>query len=152
MTRSTGAPGAAPEQRCWHALAAPEALTALQSAAQGLTADEAARRLAEHGRNELPPPPKRSALRRFLLQFHNLLIYVLLIAGAVTLLLGHVTDAGVIVGVVLINAIVLRDGRRHEIDAAELVPGDIVLLASGDRFRPTCACCARRTCASTRRR
>ncbi len=157
MNRTADAPGpvAGP---CWHALAAPEVLARLQSTPQGLSAAEAAARLARHGRNELPPPSKRSALRRLLLQFHNLLIYVLLAAGAVTLLLGHFIDAGVIVAVVVINAligfvqegkaeqaleavramlashaIVLRDGRRLEIDAAELVPGDIVLLASGDR-------------------
>jgi magnesium-transporting ATPase (P-type) len=158
MNRPANAAGTTPEPHRWHALAAPEALAVLRSAAQGLTAGEAARRLAEYGRNELPPAPKRSALRRFLLQFHNLLIYVLLAAGVVTMVLGHFTDAGVIVGVVLINSIigfvqegkaeqaleavramlashatVLRDGQRHEIDAAELVPGDIVLLASGDR-------------------
>ena len=158
MNRTDAGSGSTPEDRRWHALGASEALEALRSSPQGLTADEAAQRLRQYGRNELPPPPKRSALRRFLLQFHNLLIHVLLAAGVVTLLLGHVTDAGVIVGVVVINAIigfvqegkaeqaleavramlashaiVLRDGQRRQIDAAELVPGDIVLLASGDR-------------------
>ena len=91
-------------------------------------------------------------------QFHNPLIYVLLAAAAITLGLRDYLDAGVIVGVVIINAIigfvqegraeqaleavrsllanratVVRDGERHEIDAAELVPGDLVLLESGDR-------------------
>jgi P-type E1-E2 ATPase len=95
---------------------------------------------------------------RFVLQFHNVLIYVLLAAGCVTLLLGHFIDSAVIFGVVIVNAvigfvqegkaeraleavsamlashaIVLRDGQRHEIAAAELVPGDIVLLVSGDK-------------------
>ncbi|HEU0201025.1 MAG TPA: HAD-IC family P-type ATPase, partial [Burkholderiaceae bacterium] len=142
----------------WHALEPAAALAALDATATGLAADEAARRLQTHGRNELPPPPPRPAWKRFLLQFHNLLIYVLLAAAFVTLLLGHMVDTGVIVGVVIINAIigfiqegkaeraleavramlasraiVLRTGGRHEIDAAELVPGDVVLLASGDR-------------------
>jgi magnesium-transporting ATPase (P-type) len=95
---------------------------------------------------------------RFALQFHNPLIYVLLAAGFVTLVLRDYIDAGVIIGVVLVNALigfiqegkaeqaleavqamlasratVLRGGERHEIDAALLVPGDIVLLESGAR-------------------
>ncbi|ENO86760.1 putative cation-transporting P-type ATPase [Thauera linaloolentis 47Lol = DSM 12138] len=111
-----------------------------------------------HGPNTLPEPPRNGPLKRFLLQFHNVLIYVLLAAGVVTLLLGHHVDSGVIFGVVLINALigflqegkaeraldairdmlsphaqVLRDGRRQEVDAGELVPGDIVFLASGDK-------------------
>jgi magnesium-transporting ATPase (P-type) len=142
----------------WHALDGGDVLSALQGSPQGLAAQEARTRLQRFGRNELPPPPGRSALLRLLLQFHNVLIYVLLAAALITLLLGHFTDAGVIVGVVAINAIigfiqegkaeraleavramlarhatVLRDGQRREITAAELVPGDIVLLASGDR-------------------
>ncbi len=125
---------------------------------EGLSAAEAARRITRHGSNALPQAPRNGPLKRFLLQFHNLLIYVLLGAGGITLLLGHQVDAGVIFGVVLINALigflqegkaeraldairdmlsaraqVLRDGRRQEIDASELVVGDLVFLSSGDK-------------------
>ena len=142
----------------WHALSREEALSRLDATPQGLSAEAAAERLARHGRNVLPPPRKRGPFLRFLLQFHNVLIYVLLAAAAITALLGHWVDSGVILGVVVINAFIgflqegkaeraleairgmlsphaqaLRDGRRHEIDAAELAPGDIVFLTSGDR-------------------
>jgi magnesium-transporting ATPase (P-type) len=142
----------------WHALAGDEVLAALASTPHGLTAAEAAARLARYGRNELPPPARRSPLARLARQFDNLLIYALIAAGIVTVLLGHHADAAVIFAVVAINAIVgfvqegkaeraleavramlastatvLRDGERREVPAAELVPGDIVLLAAGDR-------------------
>jgi magnesium-transporting ATPase (P-type) len=142
----------------WHAWTPDEVLAGLDSRVEGLDREEVARRLAQHGRNELPPPSRRSAWLRFLLQFHNLLIYVLMAAGVVTLLMAHYVDSAVIFGVVIVNAIigfiqegkaeraleavsamlashaiVLRDGVRHEIDAADLVPGDIVLLSSGDK-------------------
>ncbi len=142
----------------WHAWTPDEVLAGLDSRVEGLDREEVARRLAQHGRNELPPPSRRSAWLRFLLQFHNLLIYVLMTAGVVTLLMAHYVDSAVIFGVVIVNAIigfiqegkaeraleavsamlashaiVLRDGVRHEIDAADLVPGDIVLLSSGDK-------------------
>jgi magnesium-transporting ATPase (P-type) len=158
MHDDTQAPAAAVPGEVWHAQPAHTVLAALQTPPGGLSAQEAARRLARYGRNELPPPARRSALMRFLLQFHNLLIYVLIAAGVVTLTLGHVTDSAVIFGVVLVNAIigfiqegkaeraldavramlashatVLRGGQRREIAAAELVPGDLVLLASGDK-------------------
>ncbi len=155
---AAGKPLAASASPAWHALPADAVLEALAATSRGLTAEEARERLARHGRNELPPPARRSALLRFALQFHNLLIYVLLAAGVVTLLLGHYVDSAVIFGVVVVNAIigfiqegkaeraleavsamlashaiVLRAGERHEIAAAELVPGDIVLIASGDK-------------------
>jgi len=155
---AAGKPLAASASPAWHALPADAVLEALAATPRGLTAEEARERLARHGRNELPPPARRSALLRFALQFHNLLIYVLLAAGVVTLLLGHYVDSAVIFGVVVVNAIigfiqegkaeraleavsamlashaiVLRAGERHEIAAAELVPGDIVLIASGDK-------------------
>ncbi len=142
----------------WHRMTAAEALAAHDADTVGLVTTEAARRLAEHGPNRLTPPKKRGPLLRFLLQFHNVLIYVLLGAAVVTALLGHGVDTAVILGVVVINALigfiqegkaeksldairnmlslramVLRDGRRQEIDATELVPGDIVLLSSGDK-------------------
>ena len=143
----------------FHARAPDDVLESLGAIrANGLSGDEAATRLQEHGRNELPAPKRRSALQRFLLQFHNVLIYVLVAAGVVTLLLGHWIDSGVIFGVVVINSIigfiqegkaeqaldairnmlslnaqVLRDGHRREMRAEELVPGDIVFLASGDK-------------------
>ena len=142
----------------WQTLTATESLSAQRTGTTGLSAAEAAQRLATHGPNRLTPPKKRGPLLRLLLQFHNVLIYVLLGAAAVTALLGHGVDTAVILGVVIINALigfiqegkaeksldairnmlslhamVMRDGGRLEIDATDLVPGDIVLLASGDK-------------------
>jgi magnesium-transporting ATPase (P-type) len=142
----------------WHAIPAAQALAELDSQAEGLVANEVQRRLEEYGPNHLPQPRRRSAFMRLLLQFHNILIYVLLLAALVTALLGHGVDTAVIIGVVLINAligfiqegkaekaldairsmlsqkaVVLRNGRRNEIPAEDLVPGDIVLLQSGDK-------------------
>lgn len=145
-------------QQSWHQLQADEALAAQQTTVSGLNADEAARRLAEQGPNRLTPASRRGPLLRFLLQFHNVLIYVLLGAAFVTALLAHWVDTAVIVGVVVINAIigflqegkaeqameairrmlspeatVLRDAKRVVVAAETLVPGDIVLLQSGDK-------------------
>jgi len=147
---------AAPE--CWHRLAADQVFAELNSSPEGLGADEVHLRLVRFGPNQLPEAQARSPLVRLLLQFHNVLIYVLLIAGAVTAVLQHWLDAGVIFGVVLINAaigfiqegkaedalrairrmlspraMVLRDGRRVNLDAKQLVPGDVVPLQSGDK-------------------
>ncbi len=146
------------ESSLWHAMAPPEALEALRTRVEGLPGAEASRRLEQHGRNLLPQGPRRSNLVRFLLQFHNLLIYVLLAAGALAAAIGHPTDALVVLAVVVLNAIigfvqegraeraleairgmidphasVVRDGRRLTIGADAVVPGDIVLLEAGDR-------------------
>ena len=143
----------------WHALDAAGVTKALGSdAGRGLTGAEARIRLAHWGPNSLPPPRRRGPWLRLALQFHNPLIYVLLAAATITLGLRDYLDAAVIVGVVIINAVIgfvqegraeqaleavrsllanratlVRDGERHDIDAAELVPGDLVLLEPGDR-------------------
>jgi len=145
--------------RPWHQLEASEALELLQSAqALGLDDDEAAARLNTLGANVLTPPKTRGPLVRFLLQFNQPLIYILLAAAAITALLSEWLDSGVIFGVVLMNAIigfiqeakalqaidalarsmtteatVLRGGKRRQIQASGLVPGDIVLLQAGDK-------------------
>jgi magnesium-transporting ATPase (P-type) len=142
-----------------HAQPAATVLTQLDvDPALGLDPADAQRRLQLHGANRLPPATRRTALMRFLLQFHNPLIYVLFAAGVATFWLEHYVDAGVIFGVVVVNAIigyvqegkaeraldavramlashavVLRGAERHEIDAADLVPGDIVLVESGTK-------------------
>lgn len=141
-----------------HSLTADEVLLSVQAGHQGLGQSAVAKRLDVYGRNSLPMPARHGPLVRFALQFHNPLIYVLLGAGCVTFALKDYVDTGVIFGVVLINAIigfiqegkaekaleavrsmlashakVLRDGAQYQIDAADLVPGDIVLLESGDK-------------------
>jgi magnesium-transporting ATPase (P-type) len=142
-----------------HALAASAVLEQFGADGRhGLGAAEAAQRQAIHGANRLPEPPRRPGWRRFAAQFNNLLIHVLLAAAAMTFALDALLDCGVILAVVLINAVighiqegkaeqaveairnllslramVLRDGLRQEIDAALLVPGDIVFLQSGDK-------------------
>ncbi len=147
-----------PDVPAWHAMPAEDALRAMKSTRGGLAADEVAPRRERYGKNALPPPDKRGAVMRFLLQFHNALIYVLIGSGIVTLALQHWVDSGVIFGVVIVNAIVgyiqegraeqaleairsmlsptamvLRAGRRRALPAVEIVPGDIVLLTAGDK-------------------
>ena len=142
----------------FHALSTADALAAVEASVDGLNGGEVTRRLEALGPNRLPEPPRRSALLRFLSHFHNLLIYVLIASAAVTAALGHAIDTGVILAVVVVNAVigfiqegraekameaihgmlaprsaVLRDGRRTSVDAADLVPGDIVLIEPGDR-------------------
>ncbi|MBK5938742.1 carbonate dehydratase [Halochromatium roseum] len=142
----------------WHALEASAVRQQLGGSEEGLPRSEAERRLSEHGPNKLPEAKPRTPLMRFLAQFHNVLIYVLIVAGVVTALLQHWLDAGVIFAVVLVNAIigfvqegkaedalkairgmlsptarVWRDGRLLTVDATTLVPGDLVALQSGDK-------------------
>ncbi len=151
-------PGQVFEAEPAHTLTAAEVLERLVTSAEGLSRDEANRRLASHGRNRLPAPPRESLLKRFFKHFHDMLIYVLIAAALVTALLGHWVDTGVIFGVVIVNAIIgfiqegkaeqalegirkmlsrhaqaRRDGEWLELEADALVPGDIVRLRSGDR-------------------
>ncbi|MEN6628387.1 MAG: HAD-IC family P-type ATPase, partial [Sulfuricella sp.] len=146
-------------EKHWHHLPANEVADLLDSdPAQGLMTDEARRRLAAFGPNRLTPKKGQPAWLRFLLQFHQPLIYVLIASGTITAFLQEWVDSGVIFGVVLVNATigfiqesraedaiaalarmaasattVLRDGVKHVLPAVELVPGDIVLLAPGDK-------------------
>ncbi len=146
------------ENHAWHAESTETVMGWLATRQTGLSGAEATHRLDRFGANRIPRPRGRSPLRRLLTQFHNVLIYVLLVAAAVTAALGHFADTGVIVGVVVINALigfiqegkaekaldairnmlsqqatVIRDGHREVVPAETLVPGDIVLLQSGDK-------------------
>jgi magnesium-transporting ATPase (P-type) len=141
-----------------HAAAWEDVARALDSGIQGLSSTEVARRLERYGPNQLPEARRPSALFRFVKQFHNVLIYVLIASAALTAALGHFVDTGVILAVVIANAFigyfqegraeqameairsmlsphtsVLRDGRRQMIASAEVVPGDVVLLEAGEK-------------------
>ncbi len=142
----------------WHAEHTAEVLKQLSAGSDGLTGADIAKRQEVYGLNRLPAAKPRDAVARFLAQFHNLLIYVLLGAAAVAAVLGHGVDTAVILGVVLANAAigfiqegraekaldaiknmitpqasVLRDGRRCTIGVEQVVPGDVVLIEAGDR-------------------
>lgn len=144
--------------RHWHTLTPERALEALDSRPTGLSAEEAAGRLLRHGANEIPGEREEPWWSLVIAQFRDPLIYILLVAAAVTLAVQHYTDAGVILAVVFINATigfvqesrarqamralarlsapmaeVLRDGHARHVPARELVPGDVVLLASGSK-------------------
>ena len=141
-----------------HALRPEDVLNGLRSRRDGLSGAEAADRLKAVGPNRLPAPPKEGLFKRFFKHFNDILIYILLFAGVAKAFLGHWVDACVILAVAVINAIVgfLQEGKAEEalegirkmlslrahtrreaewveLDAAELVPGDIVRLRSGDR-------------------
>lgn len=139
-----------------HALSEEEVLAALRADRRGLTRAEALARLRQFGRNALPRAAPPGVLAVFGRQFANPLIYILLLASAVSLFLGDLADAGFIAAVLLINAVigtvqefgaersadalralvvlkarVTRDGEDIETAAEELVPGDVVLVESG---------------------
>jgi P-type Ca2+ transporter type 2C len=150
-------PGSSAAQVAWHAVTAEEALARTRSGARGLEPAEAARRLATGGPNALPeaPPPRLAVV--FLRQFASPLVWLLLVAAAVSAAIGERADAGVIVAVLLANAVVgaFQEGRaersmralRHlaaprarvrrggaelDLPAREVVPGDLLVLAAGD--------------------
>jgi magnesium-transporting ATPase (P-type) len=165
-----------PDTAAWHGLGSDAVLARLDTTEHGLADEQVHSRLARYGYNRLPPPERTGPLKRFLLQFHNVLIYVLIGAAVGTAILEHWVDTGVILGVVLINAIigfiqegkaeqaldairnmlspkalVLRDGQRRTIPAEELVPGDIVFLQAGDKVPADLRLSVSTTCVSTRR-
>ena len=142
----------------WHTLSVEETLRELSAGLTGLTGDEAAQRLRTYGPNELQVTARTSAWRTFAAQFENVLILILLAATAVSGFLGHALEAVVITVIVLFAVMlgfiqehragralealrqmaapvarVLRDALETAVPARDLVPGDVVLLRTGDR-------------------
>jgi P-type Ca2+ transporter type 2C len=143
----------------WHLMTADQALSGLGSSPDGLSAAEAARRLAESGPNELPGADAVSPWAILGAQFQNVLILILLAAVAISALLGDVLEA-VVIAVIALFAILLgfvqeyraeramealrrmaapttrvvRGGREQRIPSRDLVQGDLVRLAAGDRI------------------
>jgi Ca2+-transporting ATPase len=142
----------------WYQLDEPEVFNKLQTSEDGLSEERAQKLLETHGPNKLPEGKGVSRLKVLIHQFTSPLIYILLVAAVVTAILGEYIDTGVIVGVLILNAVigylqeykaetsvralknmvvprarVVREGQEKEIPSEDLVPGDIVLLASGGK-------------------
>src|SRR5215472_12648726 len=143
----------------WHSISVENVLKRLTTSTdKGLAAGEASARLQKYGPNRLPEGKKRGPFMRFLAQFNNILVYVLLGAGFTKLMLSLWVDAAIILGVVILNGLLgfiqegkaekaldsirnmlsaeartVRGGETRMIPAEQLVPGDVVLLESGDK-------------------
>ncbi|VVB67818.1 Potassium-transporting ATPase ATP-binding subunit [Candidatus Norongarragalina meridionalis] len=147
----------------WHSSDSHDAVSKLASSLHGLSQKEAEHRLEESGANELKETPRAGPLRMFFGQFEDFMILILIAAAVISALLGEYLDAGAIIAIVVLNAIlgfvqeyraekaiaalkrmsapqarVLRDGKERKIEARLLVPGDVVLLAEGDRVPADC--------------
>ncbi len=145
-------------QTQWHALPSDQVLEALGSSARGLGDDQARRRLASHGRNELQRAKADGPLVLLARQLKNPLLLVLIGAGLVAIAMGKPLDGGVVLAVVVLNtligfvqelragkaiealsqmvpelATVWRDGKKAQLPSQLLVPGDVIELAAGDR-------------------
>ena len=150
-------PNLAKERAAWHGFTAEDALARLGTSARGLSAVEAASRLAEHGPNELREAAPISPWAIFLGQFKNLIVWILIVAGVVSGVLGEVVDAIAILAIVVLNAVigfyqefsaeksiaalkkmtaplakVWRDGAIATVPAAGIVTGDVLELEAGD--------------------
>ena len=145
-------------EKVWYQLPPESVVTELGSDGQkGLSAADAAKRLAENGPNELKEKPRATLMERIIAQFKDFLILILIGASVVSAFIGEVTDALVIIAIVVINAVlgvvqeskaekalealkkmaapnskVLRDGEVVVIPSRELVAGDVVMLEAGD--------------------
>lgn len=142
----------------WHEMPAPEVISKVEMREGGLSREEVSARRERFGLNQLPRHGGPAVWQIVLRQFQNPLIYILGIAAVLCVLIGDLTDAGFIAAVLALNAViggyqewraeqssralqkllriratVLRDGKTLEIDAEELVPGDVVLMESGNR-------------------
>jgi len=142
----------------WYQLDEKEVLKMLQTSGEGLSEAQAKKHLETYGPNKLPEGAGISRLKILLHQFTSPLIYILMVAAVVTAFLGEYIDTGVIVAILILNAVigyfqeykaetsvqalksmvvprarVVREGKEKEIPSEGLVPGDIVLLASGGR-------------------
>ena len=151
------------EKQNWHNLDKEEILRVLNSRLQGLTVQEAKARLSECGPNVLKEPKKISALALFLEQFKSFLILILLLATAISVIIGEVVEGLIILSIVIMAAVlgfiqnfraekalqalkkmvaplarVIRDGKEQEILTQELVPGDIILVNAGARLSADC--------------
>ncbi len=145
-------------EAAWHTLDGAQALAALDATPVGLTGEEAVRRLARYGPNELPEGKRSSLLTVFARQFASPLIYLLVVAAAIAVAVGERADAIVIGVILLVNALigtfqegraersmralqrltalrtrVLRDGEVRDAAAREVVPGDVLVLGRGRR-------------------
>ncbi len=146
------------KSRPWHALAADAAIAALGSdAARGLAAADAEERLERTGRNELVEKPRPGFFALLLEQFKDFLVIILIVAAVISIVLGEYLDAGAIILIVILNAVVgvvqnskaeealaalkkmaapetrvLRGGATLTIPARDLVPGDVVVLEAGN--------------------
>jgi magnesium-transporting ATPase (P-type) len=144
----------------WHAVAADQVIRRLDTNVQsGLSPADVRQRLEKYGHNRLPEGRKQGPFKRFLLQFNKILVYVLLGAGFVKLMVGLLLDASIILAVVVLNALLgffqegkaekaldsirnmlsaeartVRGGETRLVPSEDLVPGDIVLLESGDKI------------------
>jgi magnesium-transporting ATPase (P-type) len=147
------------DQHAWHNLSANSVLMELKALSSGLCESEATSRLKIYGTNRLPEPEPIPAWLRFIRQFHNILIYVLLCCAVITVFLSLWADTSIILAVIMVNSIigfvqegkaesaltairrmlapranVLRAGKRIKIESEKLVPGDIILLEAGDKI------------------
>ena len=155
---AAGTPVRPMESETWHAREAEDVFSSLATSPQdGLTFEEATRRLEQHGPNELAEAPRPTFWHMLLQQFNNFIVIILIIASIVSAILGDYIEASAIMAIVLLNAVlgvvqerraeealaalrrmaapeahVIRDGHRLVIPARELVPGDVVLLESGN--------------------
>lgn len=146
----------------FHSMTPEEVMANLSSGPKGLSKEEAGSRLEKYGRNDIPEKKARSSIFVFLKQFNNMMIYILLFAMAISFLLDHMIDVYVILGVIMVNAVIgfiqerkaetaiqalknmivphakVYRGDLLQVDARELVPGDVVLLEEGDRIPADC--------------
>jgi Ca2+-transporting ATPase len=144
-------------EEAWHALPAEDVLDHLEVRSDGLTAEEAANRLKHYGLNQLQEAPRPTFWQMLWEQLNNFVVILLIIASIVSAFLGDYIEAGAIMAIVVLNAVlgivqeqraeealaalkrlaapdaqVVRDGRRQTVPARELVPGDIVFLEAGN--------------------